>query len=265
MRRELARAAQQILHAPGYVALQVFGNAALIGLAAAWLWIPESHGWQLAASFVTASVLILGALWLHAATMARWSQPSVEPPAWRRALPHLPAFCIWLLAGLVGLSLVQLLDERQMLYAGYLASRPSAFFRAWFTYPRLFAAIGLVVAALAWYVLPALLLPFASETAARGLRRARWSRCGRVLLNWRWWIVLLALVLIGVYLPLRLMNWTPGEYPVRSVRAQISSVAFRLALAYLLAVASWIASLSFVGALLGKEAEEAAAPEASSE
>jgi hypothetical protein len=250
VRRELTLVAGLLRKDSGLVLLNVVGNAMLILASLAWLWIPDSHVWQFVISAVSGPAIVFLAIWLQVVTMARWNRgvPYGSP----RLLRHLPGFVVWLLAAWGVCLLVGMLSDRQYLYAGYLASRPSQHLRYWVTYPRLLWLIGFAANAVTYYVLPALMLPLASETAAFGLRGIRWRRYLDVLTNWGFWLVQLLLMLIGVWLPMLLLGWTPGK----KLGTQILSIGLRLFCAYLLAIGAWIVAAAFVGVLLSDDRQD---------
>jgi hypothetical protein len=107
---------------------------------------------------------------------------------------------------------------------------------------------------LSFVVLPIIWLPVASTVAAVGLKPSRMSRSLRLLkrpVYWLWYVVLLV---IGAYLPYKLVWWIPD---VSSLNKQAWSAGFRFALAYLLLISAWVALLMVVGSRVEKEDPEA--------
>ncbi|MGA2348894.1 MAG: hypothetical protein ABSF70_00560 [Terracidiphilus sp.] len=101
--------------------------------------------------------------------------------------------------------------------------------------------VGLVVA-------PAILIPFVAFSAIRGLRLP-WRRISRVLLNWRWWLGVLAAALIGVAVPALIVAAMQSE----SGSASQWSVMLKDVVISLLAVVSWILLLGWLAVLLGRQ------------
>jgi hypothetical protein len=89
---------------------------------------------------------------------------------------------------------------------------------------------------LRWIVLPALMLPIAAGAARFGVR-GMWRKAKRVF-----WLVYLAALLVGFYLPSVLMGWVPkfgGTTP------QVLSFTLRFGFAYILIVTAWLAAAFF--------------------
>jgi hypothetical protein len=77
------------------------------------------------------------------------------------------------------------------------------------------------------------LLPLATNVANKGWRGYR----AKVPRNWVYWTEVVALLVCGIWLPLKLLVWVPG---FTSFGMQMTSFVFRLLIAYLLFVASWL-------------------------
>jgi len=88
---------------------------------------------------------------------------------------------------------------------------------AWIYQTGLWAAVAAIIAVL----VPLLLL-----------------RSWRVLRDWRYWIACVLLIVIGGYVPWKLISWVPAA---ATLAGQATSMAIRFALAYLLSVASLLA------------------------
>lgn len=60
-------------------ALNLAGNAVLVGLMYYWLGIPDRRTWQLVASALLAAGIATGALWLHATNFRSFGEPPSRP------------------------------------------------------------------------------------------------------------------------------------------------------------------------------------------
>ena len=250
MKRALNATARLLRRDFQLVILNVLGYGILTAAALAWLWIPDSHIWQFGLSVFSGPAIVLAALWLLIITMARWNGENRERPT--RLLLHLPGFLVWVLIAFGICWLVGMVNDRQYLFAGYLASRPSQSARYLLTYPRILSAIHIATCMVTYYLLPVFLLPLASETAAFGLKGIHWRRYALVLRSWQLWLVQAGVAVVGVWFPALLMEWTPGK----RLGTQVLSVGLRLTLAYLLALGAMLFNIAFVGVLLGSEGRE---------
>lgn len=244
MRRALSATAALLRRDFHLVILNVLGYAILLVGALGWLWIPDSHLWEFVLSVISGPAIVLIALWLLMVTMERWNTGSDIRPV--RLLRHLPGFLLWVLVAFGICALIGIANDRQYQIAGYLASRPSESARHFFTYQRILSWVNIATMAITYYLLPIVLLPLASETAAHGLKGIHWRRYGKVLRSGRLWLVQIAVVVVGVWLPVLLIGWIPGK----RLGTQVLSVGLRLGVAYLLAVGAMLFLIAFVGVLL---------------
>ncbi len=224
------------------------GNAVLIGLAYGWLWISEASALEVVWSAVVLAAGVFGALWLHATALAAFHAEAGPLPV-RLALRRLPRFLPWaaVLAGVIAATVW--LSGYAPKVTEYLSSLLTLRLRkpvspeqvAW-VYPALLrGACAVVVLAL---------LPLASQAAGGGFsRRAGLAVAARP----RYWLACAVLVLAGLYVPGRLMGWTPS---FESLIVQAASMAVRVGLAYLLAVTTWLTLAAIIG-LFGRAATEA--------
>jgi hypothetical protein len=244
MRRALSATAALLRRDFQLVILNALGYAILLVAALAWLWIPDSHIWEFGLSVISGPAIVLIAVWLLIVTMERWNAGSDVRPV--RLLRHLPGFLLWVLVAFGICSLIGMVNDRQYLIAGYLASRPSQSARHLFTYQRILSWVNIATMLATYYLLPILLVPLASETAAYGVKGIHWRRYGAVVGNGRLWLVQIAVVAVGVWLPVLLIGWIPGK----RLGTQVLSVGLRLGFAYLLAVGAMLFVIAFVGVLL---------------
>jgi hypothetical protein len=224
------------------IAVHLIGNAALLGLAYYWLGVGESNAANLTLSFALILIALFGAAWLHGTSLAYFR----DPEAGRlRAIPRNPGGR-WL--PLVLLAIVAIViycaaeywnpvsADRINHTASYLTLtfqkpvRPA-------TIESMFNKIWWVVK---WIVIPLLLLPIASSVAVHGWRG--FTEFGAKRKSWIYWLAIPILVVLAVWLPFRLMNWTPV---MSSFSMEMTSVVARFGLAYLLFVAGCLL-LAFV-------------------
>ncbi len=237
----MIRNAIAMLRSGRVVALHLVGNGVLLAAASLWLLLPEAHMWQLAITVVAALGLLFLALWLHTSTFEYAADP--EPENFRAAFR--PSFLrmLWLTFGLAilfGLMWnVQRLENYQYEIGGYLYAKAPSLLRPRNGATAYYQRIGTLISILFWFALPTLLLPV---IAARVIG-ARVRAGLKTLLRWRYWLAMIVTVLIGVWLASTILNWTPGK----SLAAQQTSLFFRMALAYLLATAAWLATAGLLG------------------
>jgi len=231
--------------------LHVGGNAALLGLAYLWLWLPDAKLWQLAASAALALFVLAAALWVHGATLAfldsahRGAEESLVR-AFRSTLPRLPALFAWLVLVLAALWLLKRFDT---LLAGWAA--PTA---SWLTlklqkpvHPQTIAnGFATFIWVLMWFAVPLTFLPCALQVSRSGLAAFGWSRVRcvwRSFWRMRYWLGYVVVFVVGAYLPYRIAAWAPK---VSGLGLEGTSAAVRFVLAYLLAICGWLALLSLV-------------------
>jgi len=87
-----------------------------------------------------------------------------------------------------------------------------------------------------WVVLPVLILPVISAIAVRGWRG--FAALNTLRRNWRFWLEAPLLLLAALWLPFRLMAWTPF---MSGFWLEFFSLAVRGLVAYLLFVAGLLA------------------------
>lgn len=234
--------------------LQFLGNAALFLAFVWWLRISEAHWWQLLFSSLLIALIAAAALLLHGGTLnyyvsAHEDKTAKLPPAFRKALQHLPAIFVWTLIFFLLRWLIGRLDHYDITFPGYLRSEFPAWLRRMISEPRLDSIYSALVSVLRWIVLPGLLLPFALLCADRGFRGwiafRGWGSTVRSLV---YWLVLVAAVLLGVCCVEAIMGWKLDP-KTATLQAERASLAFRLLFAYLLGLFSWLLTCSVLGRL----------------
>ena len=217
---------------------QSVGNAIVLALAWWWLSWPDAHVWQVAASFVAAAVIVFIALWLHCGTLACFAAPEGHLTfCFRRALARIPAFVIWVLlcAALIwGLHWVKSQIPQVSVRLAQLSGAS----------PRhVYHGANWMALFLQWIVLPAVLLPVAAETSAAGMRG--WHvRALRRLRSGIYWVGFALALIVGVYLPYKLIWWKPHS---AALRQELWSFGVRFGVAYLLCVTAWMAFAAVLG------------------
>jgi hypothetical protein len=230
-------------HGVGVWILQVLANAALLAFVWWWLTWPDAHVWQVAASFIAAAAVLFMALCVHCATLGYFAtQPGSLAAAFRRCLARIPAFLLWVVLTVAVLWALQWLK----------ASIPQASVRGaqlGSTNPRqAMRAAAWILFLVQWVVVPVLLLPLASEISAEGFRG--WSMAAlRRLRRLTYWLGAIAALVLGIYVPYKLLLWVPQP---SSLRREAWSIGIRFTAAYLLMVTAWV----LFAALLGRDARQ---------
>jgi hypothetical protein len=234
--------------------VQFFANPILLALFVAWLLIPVASNWHLVYNFVLAVALSWAMLTLHAGTLNYFgdlqrSQGTQCWPAFRRAMHHvIPiAICIavycslWLLVGK--------LEAYQSNLPAYVRSTFSVSLRRHITLPALDTLFSTVLFIARWILVPGLLLPLVSQAADKGFRGFRahgLSAWKKTIFSFAYWLVLIFAALLGVFATQKLMAWTP-DFKTSTTHSEAISLAWRLCVAYLFGLFSWILVCSVVG------------------
>jgi hypothetical protein len=217
--------------------IQALGNALLFWLAFTWLGIRDSKTWQLAETAGLGLLIVLPWLWLQDGTLSYCGDRSQGLwGAFRRSAKTISIFTAVFLTFVLLLWALGKLEEPL-----YNAGQRTA---SWLTFhlrkpikPATWAAAYVAVLwGLRWIVLPLLVLPVAAGVAVQGAR-GMWRRAPRVL-----WLQYLAALLIGFYLPMRLIHWVPK---LSETSAQVMSFTLRFGIAYVLMITAWLAVAFF--------------------
>jgi hypothetical protein len=210
--------------------VQWVGNLLLMLLAAAWLQIPDSHGWQFVLSMLSGVLLVVAFLWLYIATFRHLRPSAVAPPRW------LSCLLLGLFVGLWWLLVQPIAAGRahESLVAGYLNSQSPTWVRYHLGYSKLVAWQERIYDCIHW-LLAGLLLPIAMETCAGGLGPGWLRRAVRVYRHWLYWLAVLVCGLGGSAITWALADWTPAA----GLAGQTLSVMLRLGAAYTVDIVLW--------------------------
>lgn len=210
--------------------LHVTANALLMWLAYEWLGVDESTTGKLLLSAVDALAILTLVCWLYGTTLVwfRSDEPRLNA-SFRTALRHLGGLLILAVAAL---AIYGLTAKGAGAISGAAIKTAS-----WLTWtirrPVKPASITTIFQAafwlLRWVALPLLLVPLASAIANEG--RVRWRLR-------RYHLLIPLLALVGLWLPLVIVNWKPA---VTGFGMEAASFALRAAFAYAL----------FLGSMLG--------------
>jgi hypothetical protein len=234
--------------------LNLIGNAALLAAVYCWLLMPDAHGWQVGVSALVAVGIIFCGVWLRTGTfayfrVAEFRDNATVWRAFRHALRHMVALAIWAAAFAVLVLLLWNLRTytpqagvwiRQKLNAG-----PT---------PRnVTRDLNWTIILIVWLIMPVMWLPIASTIAAVGFRLKRMTRSLRVLRRPAYWLWFCALMLVGAYVPYKLVWWIPD---LSDLRKQAWSTGSRFFLAYVILITAWVALLLVIGTRVEKEDPE---------
>lgn len=245
----LADAWKRLLRSWLWAALQLAGLALLIGLGIVWTRLSEKNVWQVFLTLLVPVLIVAGFLALQAGTIrAAWRGGETKPV---RLVWGAATLLVWLVIGWMLWMWLDKFDGHISEWASYLNSRFDAGSRShWATDEHVANWLTKAEWLLRWLVAPGLLLPLGSS-AVFGVRRLPWRRVLRVWIDWRWWLVGLALVLLG-------KAW-PGTFfdadPAGTVRAQVWHVVLKVTGAYVLGVLCWLVALVWSQTLVAGETE----------
>jgi hypothetical protein len=233
------------LHHPWLWLLQFLGNIAIALVFVAWLRIDVANGWQVFLNFFLGVLVIMAALLLHGGTLDYHSEVAAERtatlvPALKNALRHMPAFAVSVAIFYLVLHFVDKLDNYEYTFPGYLRSEFPAWLRRHVTEQAMVNLYDGFVSLLRWVVVPGLLLPLWLQCASLGFRGFLQIRSWlHSLGNVAYWIVMIVGALVGVYCTSKLMNWRLHPAGAAVTKEGIW-LAFRLLIAYLLALFGWL-------------------------
>jgi hypothetical protein len=234
--------------------LQFFANPILLALFVAWLLIPVASNLHLVFNFVFAFALIVATLTLHAGTLnfladRQRGETTQLWPAFRRALRHLLPVAIGVALLCLLWLLVNALGSLQTAFPPYVRSTLPVSLRRHINLSALDTLFSVVLFIARWILAPGLLLPLVLQAADRGFRgfglqgvRA-WRKA---VLSPTYWLVLTFTALLGVLATQRLMALKPN-FISSTFHSEAISFAWRLFVAYLLGLFSWMLTCSVVG------------------
>ena len=237
--------------------LNFFGVAAAGAAWYFWLLIPDAHGWQVAGSALAVLCIIFLVVWLRAGTLAYFrltefrEHPAVWP-AFRRALHHVIALVLWVIVAFFVEWYLWRLRAYAPQYGVWLWQKLPSMLRL--GTPRQLAEwTDWKIQFFFWYLVPAVWLPVATTVAAFGFK-TRLTRSWRVLKRPLYWLWFAALILIGVYVPYKLIGWVNYK---ADLKVEAWSMGLRFFAAYVIATTAWVAVVCMTGWRV--EREDAAA------
>jgi len=234
------------------LALHLAGNLVLFGLVWVWLSVPESRISHLLLSASLAGVILLGALWLHGATMRLFRRTDQDVPAavvesLRATRYRLPALLVWAAFSWIAFALIGSLADLVPGVAEWISSALTFLVRRPVPSHWTEMALAVPIVLLRWIALPLLLLILGSAVSERGFGALRGSALDRALGGARvagLWLRCALLIAVGVGVPCLLVHWVPG---LAGIAAQAASMIARFLLAYTVMIASWLVLLALVG------------------
>lgn len=208
-------------------------NALLLWLAYYWLGVGESTIGRLVWSAVLAVLILCAALWLHGSGFVFFrGDRTALSPALRTALRNLLPLFVLAIAALLIYGLLSWWRDYSTQPAFKIASYLTLKSRKPVKPATIQSVLNGILWLVRWAVIPVLLLPLAANVANKGWRGYRGEALG-LTSRWLYWIQVVALLLCGIWLPLKLINWIPH---FNSFSMQMTSFLFRLVIAYLLFV-----------------------------
>jgi len=209
------------------------GNALLLWLAYYWLGVGESTIGRLLWSAVLAALILCGALWLHGSGFVFFrSDRTALSPALRTALRNLLPLFVLAIVALFVYGLLSWWRDYSSQPAFKIASYLTLKSRKPVKPATIQSIFNAVLWLVRWTVIPVLLLPLSANVANKGWRgynREAWRQSSR----WLYWIQVVTLLVGGIWLPLKLINWVPH---LNAFSMQMASFLFRLLIGYLLFV-----------------------------
>jgi hypothetical protein len=237
--------------------LNLVGNATLLNTAYYWLLMPDAHGWQVALSALDAAVIIFFGVWLRAGTFAYFRVAEFRDHArvwraFRHGLRHMIALAAWAVFMLAAELLLIRIRRYAPQFGVWFWQKAPSFLR--FGSPRQVShAADWLLWFLIWVLVPAVWLPIATTVAAAGFGLKRMTRSLRVLRRPAYWLWFCGLMLVGAYVPYRLVWWIPD---LSDLSKQAWSMGFRFLLAYVILISAWVALLLVIGTRVEKEDAE---------
>jgi hypothetical protein len=235
--------------------LNFVANAAALVAWYFWLLIPDAHGWQVAGSALLALCVVFLVVWLRAGTLAYFRLTEFREsanvwPAFRRGLRHVIALSLWaVLLAVVERYLWQLRTYAPQFGVWFWQKLPASLRIG--TPRQLMEWTDWKIWFLFWVIVPAIGLPMATTVAAAGLGR-RIVHSLRVLKRPSYWLWFCVLMLIGAYIPYKLMWWINYK---TDLRRQAWSMGLRFFAAYVIVITAWIALVWMAGVRTEREDE----------
>jgi hypothetical protein len=232
--------------------LQAVANPLFFALFVGWLLLPESHSWQLGVSLLGIMVLAAGTLLVHGGTLTYLAEPIGSTPAsmklaYARALRNLAAFAVCGAAVYLLWRSTDRLDAYQSTLPAYLRSMMPVLLRRHISRGAISGSYAAVTFVVRWIFWPGLLLPFAAAVAHSGFRGFRQGGLAtwNAMRSGRYWLAIAGAAVAGVLLTTGLVAWRPFAHD-SNVTRESASMAVRLSVAYVIGLASWLATCSVV-------------------
>jgi len=224
--------------------LHLVVNAILLISAALWLLIPEAHVWQLLFSALSAVIVAFCLGWLHCGTLALAAASRGEAlwAAMRGCVRRVPGFVLVLAVLLTLMYCSSNLQDKSWQVSGYIFTRLPHWLQGAIGESRFNQWIEFKFAALTWFLLPALGVPWLFIAAVRGVR----FRALRLYPRWRYWLAAAVASLLGVWLPSKLLGWSPQS----GLMVESISLVLRMLVVYALALVGWLMLSEVSGSLL---------------
>lgn len=253
--RALIDSAIAMLRNAKLVVLHLAGNIVLLLAATLWLLIPEAHIWQLIATFILGVAILFCALWLHCGTLAFGHNPTRGElcDGFRRSLRRIPLFALVAVVLILLMHWSDTYGENSWEISGYFYTKMPHFLQRMWGEQHFHNWVEFKLAAMTWFLIPALLLPFLSLVAGSEFSRRSFRATLCIYARWRYWLACAVASGVGVWLPAHLIHWTPGH----TLTAETVSMVLRLLAAYALATAAWLMISGVVGGYLCPPAVEA--------
>jgi hypothetical protein len=200
----------------------LLGNAILLWLAYYWLGVGESTISRLIWSALLAVLMLAAAVWLHGSGFSDF----------KTALQNLLPLCVFAIIVLTFYGVLAWWKDYSSAPAFKIASYITLKLRKPLKPATVQTIFNGILWLVRWWILPSYLLPSAAKVASDGWQGYRRFQAS---IRWLYWIEVIALLLAGIWLPLKLIVWVPA---LTSFSMQMMSFIIRAAVAYLLFVTS---------------------------
>ncbi|MGA9671532.1 MAG: hypothetical protein WBQ94_20145 [Terracidiphilus sp.] len=236
----------RLTRARWWVVAQFVGTLVLIAVGLAWTRLPEKYFVQVALDLLIPLLLVISALELQASTIRSLADNDGKRV---KLVWGAITLLVWIAIGAAFWAFLDWCDDQIPQWSDYIHSQLPAHQRAQlFTWAYIQLWLDRLEWVLRWVVLPAKLIPYGVASVQWGWRLPI-RRILRMLFNWRWWLAVVLAATIGVAIPTGLFSPKPHG----TVSEQIWTVVFKVAVAYVLAVGSWVLLLAWVVTLFGRQ------------
>jgi hypothetical protein len=240
--------------------LQVMGGIVLAALAYGWLWIPDAHVWQLAATALLGVVIAALAIMLHGSTILilhgdRTAGQEGERGLLRNDTARMISaglFCMVLFG--VACWVLDSVNEMDYALAKWLASWLSLRLQRPVSADTAYVFTDHAWWLVAWALVVLLWLPLGVALVCRGWRGAGWRAAVRGWFAPRYWLMSLVVFFLCGFLPWQLAQWAP-EW--KSLLPEVASAAARWGAAYVIAVTGWVVLLALAEQFVNRDLPEA--------